>query len=147
LVTTAVNFGSPVEAAQGVPEGGVERAADSYQIREEAARSESRVAIPRQTSNGDEERYPNFIGNFSKGLPHSAIGEVDPTAYRALLSAVRHGTAAAFEQVPLGGNTKLVNPLAGEAFDLEGTDSHQLAIGPPPMVASSERAAEMVELY
>jgi hypothetical protein len=55
----------------------------------------------------------------------------------------------AFEQVPLGGGTnavKLVNPLAGRAFDLEGTDSHKLAIGPFPSVASQDLADQAVEL-
>ena len=150
LAATAVNFGTSGEAGQGardVSNATHERVADSYEMREAAARAESQVPVPKQTTNGDEQRYPNFIGNFSKGLPHGAIGEVDPTAYRSLLTAVRQGTAAAFEQVPLGGSLKLVNPLAGEAFDLEGIDSHQLAIGPPPPVASRARAAEMVELY
>ena len=63
------------------------------------------------------------------------------------MSATRQGTAAAFEQVPLAGNTKLVNPLAGSAFDLEGTDSHQLAIPSFPAVASQALADEAVELY
>jgi hypothetical protein len=120
---------------------------DSYQVREEAARVEGEVPVPKQISNCDEQNYQNFIGNYSKGLPHNAIGEVEPSAYRSLLSAVRQGTAAAFEQVALAGNTKLVNPLAGSAFDLEGADSHQLAIPPFPSVASQELAHEAVELY
>jgi hypothetical protein len=53
----------------------------------------------------------------------------------------------AFENLTLGGNTKLVNPLAGLAFDLEGTDSHQLAIPPFRKLASQELAAQAVELY
>jgi hypothetical protein len=68
----------------------------------------------------------------SARLPHNNIGEVDRSAYLSFLNAVRQGTAAAFEQIPLGGNVPLVNPLAGVAFDLEGTDSHQLAIPPFP---------------
>jgi hypothetical protein len=53
-----------------------------------------------------------------------------------LLNAVRQGTAAAFEQVHLGGDTLLVNPLAGLALDFEGTDSLQTMILPFPRVAS-----------
>jgi hypothetical protein len=140
-------FGASAEAGQGVLGGAHERVTDSYEIREEAARVERQVAVPRQTTNGDEQKYRNFIGNYSKGLPHNAIGEVDPSAYRSLLSVVRQGTAAAFEQVPLAGNTKLVNPLAGSAFDLEGTDSHQLAMPSFPAVASQALADEAVELY
>jgi len=79
-------------------------------------------------------------------LPHKSIGEVDKTSYERLLDAARDGTAAGFENVPLGGTVKLVNPLAGVAFDMEGRDSHQLAIGPPPAVASQARADDMVEL-
>jgi len=138
---------SSAEAGLDMLGGARERVTDSYQLREEAARLESQVPVPKQTTNRDERKYQNFIGNYSKGLPHNAIGEVDPFAYRSLLSAVRQGTAAAFEQVPLGGNTKLVNPLAGAAFDLEGTDSHQLAIPPFPAVASQSLADEAVELY
>src|SRR5215472_6658540 len=125
LVSTAMP-GLSAEAGLDRFGGTRERVMDSYQLREEAARIESQV--PTKNTNGDEQKYRNFIGNYSKGLPHNAIGEVDPSAYRSLLSAVRQGTAAAFEQVPLAGNTKLVNPLAGSAFDLEGTDSHQLTI-------------------
>jgi hypothetical protein len=40
-----------------------------------------------------------------------------------------------------------VNPLSGLAFDLEGTDSHQLAIPPFPSVASQTLADQAVELY
>jgi len=151
LASTAVTFGSSAKADQGSRAsndgGSVDRVLDSYQNRVQAARAETRIAVPRQITNGDEQRYPNFIGNFSKGLPHNAIGEVDQSAYRLLLNAVREGTAAAFEQVPLGGNTPLVNPLSGLAFDLEGTDSHQLAIPHFPSVASQTLADQAVELY
>src|SRR5271166_5162207 len=151
LASTAVSFESSAEADEGSPGspsgGGVERVLNSYQNRVGAALAEAQVPIPRQITNGDEQRYPNLIGNYSKGLPHNAIGEVDPSAYRSLLNADRLGTAAAFEQVPLGGNTLLVNPLAGVAFDLEGTDTHQLAIPAFPSVASQALADQAVELY
>jgi membrane-associated phospholipid phosphatase len=147
----AVPFGSPAEAGQDPPGGsngaGNERVTDSFQIRLEAAQSEAAVPIPKQITNQDEENYPNFIGNFSKGLPHNSIGEVNGSAYLSFLNAVRQGTAAAFEKVPLGGNVLLVNPLAGLSFDLEGTDSHQLTIPAFPSVSSRELAAQAVELY
>jgi hypothetical protein len=122
LASTAMPFGASAEAAQGVLGDAHERVMDSYEIREEAARVESQVPVPKQNTNGDEQKYRNFIGNYSKGLPHNAIGEVDPSAYRSFLSVVRQGTAAAFEQVPLAGNTKLVNPLA----DLHSTSKEPI---------------------
>jgi hypothetical protein len=151
VVSGTGSFGSSASAAERAPLGqsgaGRKRLLASYRNRVDAAQAEAEVPVPTQITNGDEERYPNFIGNYSKGLPHNAIGEVDPNAYNALLDAVSLGTAAAFEQVPLGGNTPLVNPLAGIAFDLEGTDSHQLAIPPFPSVASPGLADQAVELY
>jgi hypothetical protein len=143
-----LGIGPLVESAiAGEGRGGAGRAQESFRIRERAAAEEREIAAPTQVTNGDEKRYGNFIGNFSKGLPHNGVGEVDRAAYRSLVEAAEEGTAAAFENVLLGGAVKLVNPMAGVAFDLVGTDSHQLAIGPPPAVASQVRAADMVELY
>ena len=119
----------------------------SYRIRHTAAIEERKIPVPRQISNGDEARYPNFIGNYSQGLPHNSIGEVEPTAYQALLTAVDTGNPSDFANIPLGGNTKLVDPQGGLAFDLEGTDSGQLTSPPSPKLASAERAGEMVEDY
>jgi hypothetical protein len=42
---------------------------------------------------------------------------------------------------------RLTNPQSALAFDLEGTDSHQLSIPPAPSFDSDEEAAEMIELY
>jgi membrane-associated phospholipid phosphatase len=149
LASVGIASGLPAEAAP--PDlsiaAATKRAIDAFQIRLEAAQAEAAVAVPRQITNGDESRYPNFIANFSKGLPHNDIGEVNPNIYRAYLGALQRGTAKAFEDLQLGGNVKLVNPLAGLAFELEGTDSHQLAIPPFPALPSRELAAQAVELY
>jgi hypothetical protein len=141
LVATA---GASTASVRKTPKG---RMQDCYDIRIDAARETGKIAMPAQITNGDEQRYPNFIGNYSKGLPHNDVGEVDPDAYRLLIAAGDSGTSAAYEKVPLGGMYPLVNPLSGLAFDLEGADSHQLAIEPPPQVASQLRADEMIELY
>ena len=119
----------------------------SSRIRKEAANEERRIPTPPQISNADETRYPNFIGNFSQGLPHDSIGEVDPAAYKALLRAVDTGRPSDFAKIPLGGTVKLSGPQGGLAYDLEGTDCGQLTIPPSPKLASAERAGEMVEDY
>jgi hypothetical protein len=98
-------------------------------------------------TNGDETSFPNHIGNYSKGLVHNSIGEVDSNSYQSLLNAVNSGNPSAFDQIQPGGNTPLVDPQAGLAFDLEGTNSHQLAIGTPPSVASQSIADTAVENY
>jgi hypothetical protein len=123
------------------------RRARSFEIRVRAASADRHVHSPKQISNGDEERYSKFIGNYSQGLPHNSLGEVDPSAYRALLTAVDSGKPNDFANIPLGGNTKLSGPQGGLAFDLEGSDVAQLTIPPAPKLASAERAGEMVEDY
>jgi hypothetical protein len=134
-------------AEQDEEAGDSSRRGRSFRIRLKAAIDERKVPVPPQINNGDEALYPNFIGNYSQGLPHSSIGEVDPAAYRDLLTAVRSGEPEDFANIPLGGNTKLSGPQGGLAFDLEGTDSGQLTIPPSPALASAERAGEMVEDY
>lgn len=98
-------------------------------------------------NNGDEERYPTFLGSFSKTLPHNNIGEVDPSAYRAMVSAIESGSVPAIDMVPRGGTGQFVNPLAGNAFTLTGVDGQGVTMRPAPRFDSAEHAGEMVELY
>jgi hypothetical protein len=99
--------------ADGDDEEDSSRRARSYRFRLRAAKAERDVPPPDQVNNGDERRYHNFIGNYSQGLPHNSIGEVDPSAYEALLIAVHSGRPSDFANIPLGGNTKLqLNKLA-----------------------------------
>lgn len=119
----------------------------AFRVRLDAAVAERQIPIPNHPTNGDESRYANRIGNYSKGLPHDSRGVVDPAAYNSFLHALHTGEPEDFERIIMGGNVGLVDPQAGLAFDLEGTDSHQLALGPPPALASAEKAGEAVENY
>src|SRR6202521_2424580 len=150
VAVAAASVGLPAmlsENAEGQIAEKTARSDRSFQIRLNAATRESKLHIPPQINNGDEARYASFIGNFSQGLPHNSIGEVDTTAYQALLTAVTSGKSDEFAEIPLGGNVKLAGPQGGLAFDLEGTDSGQLSIPPSPTLAGAERAGEMVEDY
>jgi hypothetical protein len=126
---------------------GSARADQALAIRLGAARRERAVPLPGHPDNGDEAAYASRIASYSKGLPHNALGEVDPQAYAALLAALATGTIAAVEQLPLGGSNKQADPMAAHAFNLEGADSACLACVPPPTFSSAEAAAEMAELY
>ncbi len=142
-------FASPSESDPAGPEthGGGSRRRRCLELRRAAAMEEFRVPVPEHRNNGDEDLYASRIGSYSKGLPHSSVGEVDPRAYRSFLHALQTGDPGDFEDIIIGGNVRLVDPQSGLAFDLEGTDSHQLALGPPPALASAERAGEAVECY
>jgi hypothetical protein len=98
------------------------------------------------TNNGEEDEFSTRICNYSKALPHNSLGEVDAAAYAALLAAVASGEPADFDAIPLAGARKLTSPQAGLAFDLEGPDSHSLALRPAPRFDSAENSSEMAEL-
>jgi hypothetical protein len=62
------------------------------------------------------------------------------------------GRPADFEAIPLGSpdparQRRLVDPQSALAYDLEGADSHHLAVPAPPKYTSAEYAGELVELY
>lgn len=125
-----------------------QRATQAYQLRVQAAQMEMTIAqgvtaVP----NGDEALYPNRIGNYSKAMPHNALGEVDPVAYTAFLKAVQSGKPADFAAIPMGGTTKQTNPQCGLAYVMQGPDAGCMAIPPAPAFASAEIAGEIAENY
>lgn len=144
LASTRARAASSVQATA---QGAAERADMAAQIRHTAADKQRQLTPPTQPGAADEVRYASKIGSFGKGLPHNDLGEVDRDAFAALVAAIESQEPADFERIPLGGTTKLVNPQAAFAFDLQGVDSHALAVKAPPPLASAEIAAEMVENY
>jgi hypothetical protein len=104
LASSAVSFRSSAKAGESRDDdpgsANTERVLDSYEVREQAAWAETKVPTPKQITNGDEQRYKNqnYIGNYSKGLTRNSLGEVIPSAYRDLLTALAEGTAAALEK-------------------------------------------------
>jgi hypothetical protein len=147
-------------AAPGGDRGsGRRRRNQSFQVRVRAAQQNLALPIPHHESNGDEDRYDDFRGSYSKSLPHDSIGEVDAVAYGLYHGAIESGVPADFEAIPMGNPGgggpvppltpvhKLINPQSGLAFDLEGTDSHQLDQLPAPAFASAWEAGEIVENY
>ena len=112
-----------------------------------AATQQRSLALPPHPTNTDETLYPNFIGNFTKALPHNSVGEVDASAYQLYRQALVTRTQAAFNAIPLGGVAKLANPQASLAFSLEGGDSHHFTMPAAPALSSAWAAGEMVEVY
>ncbi|MEP7270036.1 MAG: twin-arginine translocation signal domain-containing protein, partial [Acidobacteriota bacterium] len=119
----------------------------SYKCRFDAARMSRDRALVYQTPNGDETTYANKIASHTKALPHKATGEVDIDAYETLVRARTNRAPEDFEAIVLGLGRKLTSPQAGLAMDLEGPDSHHVALPPAPRFDSAEEAGEAVELY
>ncbi|MGH4021419.1 MAG: vanadium-dependent haloperoxidase [Pseudonocardiaceae bacterium] len=124
-----------------------QRNRQAERLRIQAARRLDGIGVFPRPTNGDEERYPSRIGNFSKGLPHNDLGEVEPADYNALLRALRTGNFADFEALRIVGELNILNPLGGLVFNLEGPDSPAPEVAPPPAFASEEIAAQAAELY
>lgn len=119
----------------------------AYKCRIEAAKMAQKRPLVYPITNGDDDRYSNKIGSYSKGLPHNQLGEVDLAAYETLVTARTTQSPDDFEKIQLGLGRKLTSPQAGLAMDLEGPDSHHVTLPPPPRLASAEAAGEAVELY
>lgn len=136
---------------------GNKRRKQAANLRIDAANAQRALPIPAHPDNGDEALYATRIGSYSKGLKHDPLtGEVDPAAYNALLAAIASGNDADFDSIVTRGlygssdplrRRRQVNPQSAYTFDLEGTDSQQLAMRAAPAFASAEEAGEMVELY
>ena len=123
------------------------RRAQALAIRTAAALFQASKPILPHPDNGDEARYADRRGNFSKGLQHNQFGEVLPASYNSLKRALESGKPNHFEEIQLGGTRKLVSPQAGLAFDMEGADCHLHVIRPAPTFRSAEQASEIVENY
>src|SRR5688572_20327808 len=147
-VAAGIAGGTSLTTMTGVAAaGGRIRQMQAWQLRTEAARLERDRPLADHSTNGDEARYPGKIANYSKGLPHNALGEVDLAAYNTMLHALNTGAPEDFERIPTGGVTKLVNPQAGLAFAMQGSDSHATSMRPAPAFSSAEQAAEVAENY
>lgn len=124
-----------------------QRQQTALEIRRDAALAQSLVPVADHAANGDEDAMPGYSGSFTKGLPHTPLGEAQPGSYETLLRALSTGRQADFESIDRGAGTKFVDPMSAFAFQMEGADSHCLGMPPAPAFSSAEAAAEMVELY
>ncbi len=124
-----------------------ERRKKAYQVRKEDANFQKYLPLPEHPCNHDEHLFCNKIANYSKGLPHNSLGEVELGAYKFFVHSLMTGNPNDFESIPLGGVVKLSNPQAAYTFDLVGPDSHHLGIQVPPSFSSAWEASEIAEVY
>ncbi len=136
------------------------RIRQSFAIRVGTATREALIPVPPHTTNGDEARYPDKSGTYTKDILQDGIGLVNQPAFQTFRHAINTGTFAAFESVILGGTRTLNGPLGGRAFALEGSDDvqfgnalspanqiNQIVVPPAPALASAAYGTELVELY
>jgi len=137
----------PAAATETGPQTGGTRADAARSLRYAAADFQRSFPLPDHPDNGDEARYPDRWASYSKALPHGSEADVDTGQYATLLTALASGKASDFEAVRLGGDRKLVDPLAAYTFSLEGADPHAFAVPQAPTATSDQLQGEMAELY
>ncbi len=119
----------------------------SHALRKAAADHDASISAAPSTDNGDEARYSDKCGTYTKGVLQKGIGLVDLPAYHSFKKALDSGNPADFEAIILGGPRTLNGPQGGLAFDLECLDASQFPVPPAPALASEAYATELVELY
>lgn len=120
---------------------------EAHTVKSEVADFDENTKVKNQPNNGDQERYSDLRGNFGKALLHFASGLIDPNAYNSLLKALQSGSNNLFNQIILGGATKLQNPQAALTYSLDTIDPWIRVIPSAPAFSSAETASEMVENY
>jgi hypothetical protein len=149
-------LGGPI-AAPGSDHSRVE---DAKKIRINCANNEAHIHVPPHTTNGDEQRYHDKCGTYSKGLLQDGIGLVNLAAFQSLKHAIDTGRFQDFEHIITGGSRTQNGPMAGIAFALEGTDGvqfgnapcpdnqiNQVVVPPAPALASAAYGTELIEMY
>jgi len=137
-----------------------QRAEESAEIRIAATNAERKIPAPPHATNGDEQRYADKCGTYTKGLLQDGPGRVNLIAFDSFKTALRTGNPEDFEEIIMGGGRKLIGPQGGLAFDLEGCDSQKfgsapeplcqetvVVVPPAPALASAAYGAELIELY
>ena len=132
------------------------RKARGFKLRKRAAERTYGIKWPDHPNNGEEDDYREnghrtYIANYSKGLRHNKLGEVDRKSYESFLRAAKSLSFAEWEKVQLGTfeepHFRLFNPLAGLTFPLQGADPAGLSTSLPPRIDSAKGAFDIAEVY
>jgi len=160
LASATSENGGFVDRTNAPGHGHDSRVQQSFQIRLRAAQDEAHIPAAPQTTNGDEQRYHDKSGTYSKAILQDGIALVNLNAFQSFKRALNSGNPQDFEQITMGGTRTLNGPQAGLAFALEGSDAVQfgnapcpanqenvVVVPPAPALASAAYGTELVELY
>jgi len=149
---SAASTRSAPETGVAIPAGVTNaRVIEAFKLRVGEAVRDALAGPAMNVNNGDDARYPDKGGTFTKGLPHDNFGRVNPAAYASFKMALDTGDFSDFESMDMGGGGRTMNgPQGGLAFDLEAPDSAQFGqpiVPPAPLVGGDQTATELLEHY
>jgi hypothetical protein len=144
--------GSSSSPGGAAPLAGVtnRRVIEAFELRVAEAIQDARVPAATNRNNGDEARYADKGGTYTKGLPHDSFGRVNLNAYQTFKTALKSGEFSDFEKIIMGGTRTLNGPQGGLAFCLDALDGVQFGqpqVPPAPAAASDQNATELLEHY
>ena len=93
------------------------RVQQAYQVRVQAATQEAQIPTARHTTNGDENRYFDKSGSYSKGLLQDGIGLVNLNAWASFKTALKSGNFSDFENMVMGG-TRTMNSASSTKYSV-----------------------------
>ena len=129
---------------------------NAFGVRFEAATHDAQLPAQSHPTNGDEKKYADKSGTYTKCLKQKAPGVVDPVAFQELRTAAGNvnptvnGTKNFEVSGLLGGARKLNGPQGSFALALIGEDSSQFGdpiVPAAPALDSEAYGAELIELY
>lgn len=136
------------------------RVVQAFNLRLAKATADSLVPTPPHTTNGDEQRYSDHSGSYSKPLLQDDVCLVNQAAWESFKKALNSGKMSDFEAVIIGGTGTLNGPQSSYSYDLECLDSSQFGNAPaagdpnsPPLVppfdqvTSSAYGTQLIEMY
>ena len=136
------------------------RVRQAYNLRLATAVKDKNTPVPPHTTNGDEGRYSDHSGSYSKPLLQDDVCLVNNAAWNSFKKALNSGKNSDFEAIILGGTGTLNGPQSSYAYDLECLDSVQFGNAPasgdpnsPPLVppfdqvTSSAYGTQLIEMY
>jgi len=123
---------------------------EALELRVAEATQDAGVPAAINVNNGDEARYADKGGTYTKGLPHDSFGRVNLNAYQTFKTALNSGEFSDFQNIIMGGTRTLNGPQGGLAFCLVALDNTQFGqpqVPPAPAAASDQNATELLEHY
>jgi hypothetical protein len=126
------------------------RVTEAFKLRMSEAMQDALVRPATNIHNGDQARYADKGGTFTKTLPHDSFGRVNLSAFATFMAAMASGKFSDFEKITMGGTRTLNGPQGGLAFDLDALDNVQFGqpqVPPAPTMASDQSATELLEHY
>ena len=141
------NTSSAVAAPGGVTNP---RVLEAFELRVTEATTDALLGAAKNVNNGDQAKYADHGGTYTKGLAHDSYGRVTPASFASFEKALNTGSFAAFEEIITGGPRTQNGPQGAYAFDLAAPDNSQFGqpqVPPAPAIAGAQSGTELLEHY